>query len=178
LVYNRLVPWEAARPFLLACHARGLLAASEISGMHYANFNVHEKWPYITQYEIVDFSAHEKDAEKLYAVINGPDDIAFLTAHLPELFRMNVARDNLAMVNHRDATKVKAIRELLRRWNIKPEETAAFGDDWVDISLLEYAGIGIAMENALNEVKAAADEICLSNDADGVAEWLERRVLF
>jgi hydroxymethylpyrimidine pyrophosphatase-like HAD family hydrolase len=50
LIYDRFIPWATARPFLLASHARGLKTASEVSGMHYANFNVHAEWPYITQY--------------------------------------------------------------------------------------------------------------------------------
>jgi hypothetical protein len=43
--------------------------------------------------------------------------------------------------------------------------------------MLEYAGVGVAMDNALDAVKAAADEVCARCDDDGVAEWLERYVL-
>ncbi|MFR6333535.1 MAG: HAD family hydrolase [Eisenbergiella sp.] len=51
------------------------------------------------------------------------------------------------------------------------------GDDYNDIRMLRECGRGIAVENAISEVKEAADEICADNDRDGVAEWLERNIL-
>jgi hydroxymethylpyrimidine pyrophosphatase-like HAD family hydrolase len=66
---------------------------------------------------------------------------------------------------------------LAKIWNIEPSEIAAFGDDLNDIDLLRYAGYGVAMENALDEVKAVADYICDTNDNDGVAKWLEDNML-
>jgi len=43
--------------------------------------------------------------------------------------------------------------------------------------MLRECGRGIAVENAISEVKEAADEICADNDRDGVAGWLERNIL-
>lgn len=53
--------------------------------------------------------------------------------------------------------------------NLKPEETAAFGDGDNDIDLLKEAGIGIAMENASPKCKDAATFITKHHDKDGVA---------
>ncbi len=80
------------------------------------------------------------------------------------------------MVMHKDATKSKAAAKLTRIWNISLSEVAAFGDDLNDIDLLNCAGVGIAMDNALAETKAVADYICGDCDNDGVAEWLEGNV--
>ena len=52
----------------------------------------------------------------------------------------------------------------------------AFGDAENDITMLKYAGIGVAMDNATPEVKAIADEVTLSNDEDGIAESLYRHI--
>ena len=60
---------------------------------------------------------------------------------------------------------------------IAVENIAAFGDDTNDIGMLRAAGIGVAMQNAISEVKAAADEICGECDEDGVAVWLEANAL-
>ena len=46
---------------------------------------------------------------------------------------------------------------------------AAFGDGFNDITMLSYAGMGIAMGNAQSEVKRAADFVTKSNDQDGIA---------
>jgi hydroxymethylpyrimidine pyrophosphatase-like HAD family hydrolase len=50
----------------------------------------------------------------------------------------------------------------------------AFGDMPNDVPLLEQAGLGVAVENAHRQVRAAADEVTASNDEDGVALVLER----
>lgn len=60
----------------------------------------------------------------------------------------------------------------LKGWSL--EELIVFGDGENDISMFEVAGRAIAMENAFDTVKACADEICLSNENDGVADYLEK----
>ena len=65
---------------------------------------------------------------------------------------------------------------LLDHLGIGPEETIAIGDGGSDIPLLRAAGIGIAMENALDYVKAAADDVTASCDEDGVALALEKYI--
>ena len=71
------------------------------------------------------------------------------------------------------ATKEKAIEELCRHLNITSSQIVAFGDDFNDIGMLKLCGKGIAMENAIEEVKNAADQVCASNEKDGVAKWIE-----
>jgi len=71
------------------------------------------------------------------------------------------------------ATKEKAIEELCRHLNIESSQIAAFGDDFNDIGMLKLCGKGIAMENAIEEVKNAADQVCASNEKDGVAKWIK-----
>ncbi len=53
-------------------------------------------------------------------------------------------------------------------------KSRTFGDDYNDIDILSSCGIGVAVENALPEVKKAAKEITESNEQDGVAKWMER----
>ena len=50
----------------------------------------------------------------------------------------------------------------------------AIGDNFNDMDMIEYAGIGVAMGNAPDEVKAVADEVTLSNDEDGLKYTLEK----
>ena len=177
IVYSRLIPYMVARPLLMACDQYGLKTASQGNVMHYANFTVSDVWPFITSFKIVDFSRHEKDAEKLFMIVRNQDDVLFIEEHLPKELYLSVSRDNLAMVMHREATKSKALVEMARVWGIGQTEIVAFGDDLNDIDLLAYAGVGVATENALDEVKAAADCICDTNDNDGVAKWIEENIL-
>ena len=59
---------------------------------------------------------------------------------------------------------------------IAPGATMAFGDGENDISMLEAAGVGVAMGNGLDIAKSAADRITLTNDEDGVADAIERLI--
>lgn len=70
--------------------------------------------------------------------------------------------------------KANALNEVLVPMGIKPEDTISFGDGQNDLSIINFAGIGVAMGNAVDELKKAADEITLSNDEDGIALVLER----
>lgn len=75
------------------------------------------------------------------------------------------------------AGKVQAIRELAKILEISSGDIVAFGDDKNDMEMLKICGIGVAVANAVSEVKDVADSIALSNDEDGVAEWLAKNVL-
>ena len=72
----------------------------------------------------------------------------------------------------KNATKEQAIMEVCSACEIKAEEIIAFGDDYADIGMLKLCGKGVAMGNAINEVKEEADCVIGSNDEDGIAEYL------
>lgn len=72
--------------------------------------------------------------------------------------------------------KAKALNIALSQFDIQPEEVMAFGDGHNDRSIIEYAGVGVAMGNAVEEIKAIADEVTLSNEEDGIAVALEKYV--
>ena len=69
--------------------------------------------------------------------------------------------------------KVEGIRKYLQREGVAVEETIAFGDAENDIEMLRFAGIGVAMGNAEEEAKQAADYITDDIDADGLAKALK-----
>ena len=74
--------------------------------------------------------------------------------------------------------KAWGLVELLKRWNLKPEQIMAFGDSENDIEMLELAGISFAMENAEETVKEIATKVAPANSQAGVYQvlenWLER----
>ena len=72
--------------------------------------------------------------------------------------------------------KGTALSKAMAKLGIKPEECIAFGDAENDIPMLQYAGIGVAMGNATDAVKAIADEVTLSNEEDGIAHSLYRHI--
>jgi hypothetical protein len=73
--------------------------------------------------------------------------------------------------------KTAAIEALSKITGISIEDFAAFGDDSNDVEMLRLCGKGIAVANAVPDAIAAADEITLSNDENGVAQWLKENCL-
>lgn len=69
--------------------------------------------------------------------------------------------------------KAASLQMLIKRLGIKQEEVISFGDGYNDLSLVEFAGMGVAMENAVDQVKQYADYITLSNDEEGIYECLK-----
>lgn len=72
----------------------------------------------------------------------------------------------------RGGGKVEGIRKFLEREGIAAEQTIAFGDADNDREMLQFAGIGVAMGNADEKVKAAADYVTADVDDDGIAKAL------
>jgi len=74
-------------------------------------------------------------------------------------------------------SKWQALQQLAAQQGITPEEIIAVGDDHNDLDMIRYAGLGIAMGNAVDTVQAAADAITGSNAEDGLVQALERFIL-
>lgn len=73
--------------------------------------------------------------------------------------------------------KAYSLGKLLEHLGLTKEQMIACGDGFNDRSMIEFAGLGVAMANAQDPVKAAADHITGSNDEDGVAQVVEQFIL-
>jgi len=76
-----------------------------------------------------------------------------------------------------NAGKGTALAEICRLYGIDRSEVIAVGDGYNDVCMLEYAGLGVAVENAPDDIKAICGHVTLSNNNDGVAEVIERFIL-
>jgi Cof subfamily protein (haloacid dehalogenase superfamily) len=72
--------------------------------------------------------------------------------------------------------KMKAIEIISECENISLSDIVAFGDDYNDIEMIKKSGIGIAMENGIEEIKKISDYICENNNKDGVGQWIEKNI--
>lgn len=98
-------------------------------------------------------------------------DEAFL-AHAPGMKSVRWA-DHFADMIPSAGGKDKGIEAMLKHWNIKREETMAIGDGGNDISMVQYAGVGVAMGNAPAKLKEAADFITNDVDHNGIVNALK-----
>ena len=85
--------------------------------------------------------------------------------------------DGIIELNSVDASKGNALCTLCKKLGISMENVLAIGDNENDISMLQAAGISVAMENAEDDVKQAAKFVAGHNEEDGAAHFLEEWVL-
>lgn len=109
------------------------------------------------------------------------DDIEKLMAMKKEARDLNVevtssGYNNFEVMN-KGISKGKAVSELAEFYKIDRREVICIGDSDNDISMIEYAGLGIAMKNGKDEIKNKADFVTLSNEEDGVAYAIEKFIL-
>ena len=72
-----------------------------------------------------------------------------------------------------NTSKGKGVLQVAKRLGVKPEEIISFGDNYNDMEMIQSVGLGIAMGNAVPDLKQVADFVTLSNREDGVAMALE-----
>ena len=120
----------------------------------------------------------KKDVEKVNVYLADVKDIEPLRKELSGVEGIVISSSlyNNLEINALGATKGIALMWLAGYLGIAPEATMAFGDGENDLSMLEAAGVGIAMGNGLDIAKNAADQITLTNDEDGVADAIERLI--
>ena len=119
--------------------------------------------------KIMLFSRRSPESAAL-ALRSLADEVA---AAFPQISVTSSTRNNLEL-NIRSANKGNALRRLAEHLGLTLANCVAFGDGLNDLSMIEAAGVGVAMANAVPEVKSAAKYIAPSNDEDGVAKGIDK----
>lgn len=109
--------------------------------------------------------------DNLWAAKNELKDVFGDTLHV-----VSSGNNNFEVMNG-TTSKGKAVAYLAETLNIKPAEVMCIGDSENDLSMINYAGIGVSMGNGLELVRDAADYITDTNNNDGVAKAIEKFVL-
>lgn len=97
-------------------------------------------------------------------------------SHIDTLEVVSSSRRNIEVMN-KGVSKGKAVEILANYYNIPREKIICIGNNENDMSMLLYAGLGVAVGNAEEDLKKAADYIAPTNDENGVASVIERFIL-
>ena len=101
------------------------------------------------------------------------DFIADLSDRFPNEAISSAVINNIE-INHKIANKGNAIRRLSKKLGFGPENVMSFGDGLNDLPMIISAGLGVAMDNASDYIKARADYVTDTCDNDGVAKAISR----
>ncbi len=149
----------------------------------YKAYNYSENWVdfvFDTNVPIKNFKeiAYEKDVESLVVFFKNYDDLLickeYFAAH-PDLLVAQSNKYNLE-VFWKNAGKGNAVLKLAEILGVAPKETIAVGDSTNDFTMVQAAGLGLAMDNAVDELKAVADTVICSNDQHSVQYILEHYI--
>jgi Cof subfamily protein (haloacid dehalogenase superfamily) len=124
-------------------------------------------------------SEERKEIFKAVVVDEDADKLQKIREEIEKTGMVSVSQsmmDNLEVMN-KEVSKGNAVKKLAERYGIKQEEIIAIGDNENDISMIDYAGLGVAMGNAVPCLKDRADYITADYMEDGVAQVVESFIL-
>jgi len=178
-VYHKTISTIDIRELLLAADSANIQISVEKADRNFSNFTFPDEWGFLLDhYETTDFNALDIEVEKIWAMPTSEKEIELLKSHLPSgLYLVTTRDDFFTMIMHEGARKSNAVAALAEYWGIEISQVVAFGDDVNDLDMLKHCGIGVAMGNAVDEIKAVADYVCDTNEDDGIAKWIEENVL-
>jgi Cof subfamily protein (haloacid dehalogenase superfamily) len=172
-VIHRAIAPEHAHALLAAfeTHAPAATISVEFDDRLYANRPLRQPW----EHSVVDLrAAITQPVSKILFAADEVPDLAALRAALPEEYSVCVTdRGCLGHIMAPGVSKALALAALLDRVGLSLADVIAFGDDHNDLELIAAAGTGVAMGNAIPDLKAVATHVTATNDQDGVAAVLE-----
>jgi len=125
------------------------------------------------------FQDNELEIIKAVAVDDDLHKVAQAKRELRKISSVEVvsSHNNNFEVMCRDTSKGRGVEILSEFYGFSPEEIICIGDNENDLSMIKFAGLGVAMGNSNDEIKKAADYVTSTNDEDGVAEVLENYII-
>lgn len=183
ILYRRVMPRETANRLIGRMHGMpgvGYITA-DTPGGYFVNHPIdpgHIGWQDYLHAEHTDFAnGIDYEAYKLTVQFFDSDLPHRIAEEFPEVDVLPFSDDNWFRFADKSAVKWAAVSAVAAYLGIDPATIAAFGDDYNDVEMIRECGIGVAVANAIDEVKAVADHICEPNDNDGVAKWLEENIV-
>lgn len=135
--------------------------------------------PKVTNFDILfETWEKEKTGPNKILIMAQPHEIVLMKETIKD-HSLNVyqSKRTYLEIMSKEASKTAAIDFLREKFDSQVCQIIAMGDNYNDIDMIKYAGLGIAMGNAPDEVKKYADEVTLTNDEDGVAEAIIKHIL-
>ena len=185
VLHQKLLPDECVLPTLDVLRRFGLYRAYHTLHRVYVDYNTPRarNWyrpPVLPPIEVEDVASIYPEPCIKVAGVGEESTLRGKRRELERLFagKLYVTQSSFDLLEflHPEVSKGKALGTIAADLGIAPDEIMAFGDSHNDIEMLRFAGCGVAMGHADDEVKAAADYITKSNAEDGVALALEELV--
>ncbi|SEN84823.1 Cof-type HAD-IIB family hydrolase [Paenibacillus sp. OV219] len=186
VLYERYVPQDAAELLMNYCEENNVhlqLYTDDIiyvreDNQHARNYSKLANLPFVVE---SDFKALIKRPTAKMLMIDDPARLDEVAADLRDLIGANThitkSKPHFLEVTHKEGTKGHAISFMAQHIGCTMEEVIAIGDSWNDHEMIEVAGLGVAMGNAVQKLKDIAQYITKTNNEEGVRHVIEKFIL-
>jgi len=186
VLYERSVPTDAARELYQFCQEHKLHLQLYIDDVLYVEedndkargYSALSKIPFVVE---PNFDELLKRPSTKMLIIDEPDYLDQVAEQLKGLIGETVhitkSKPHYLEFTHKEGTKGHAISFMAEHIGCSLDEVIAIGDSWNDHEMIEVAGLGVAMGNALPKLKEIADYVTASNNDEGVRQVIEQFVL-
>ena len=173
---ERNISKETAINFVAAlAEHENLRITLETGNSAYSNYPIGEYETIVTK-DLVEI-INQEIILKVLVHLDRQDTLDIVRKEMPINLHYSISQGYLMQIMDNSATKWNGVKTLLEHFQCQPSDSIYLGDDNDDIEPIKASGLGVAVANAITAVKEAADVIVQSNDADGVAKFIETRIL-
>ena len=188
VLYHKVVPTDTASDIISWFLDQGIHAHVYLKDQIY----VHEMNDYTREYikvikapievsNLLELLSKEEEGVEKIIFFESEDKLRDIGKVLLDRYKGKIhltkSKPRFLEIINPNVNKGVALKALAERIGVKREEIMAFGDNINDLEMIEYAGLGVAIGNACQELKDLADVITSSNQDDGVAKAIETYVL-
>jgi len=178
IVYRNLIKKEDAaaiiRMILQFTNGMGRITVECDEG-YFCNFVPSDPDRYAV-FNYSDFENFQTPAYKITAELDNDALVDKIKNACPDCAVIGFTGEKWRRFAAKNSNKETALTIIADRLKIDKTDIIAFGDDINDLGMLKLCGTAVAVENAIDEVKAVADYITESNDMDGVAKYMEKLI--
>ncbi len=179
VIYKNLLSGNDVATIITMCQSftngKALITVENDEG-YYCNF-VPDDPDRRMVYTHSDFRDFRAPAYKVSPVLEDDKWAEAIAMACPNSSLLNFRGEKWRRYAAANSNKETALKVLVDHLGIELSDVIAFGDDINDFGMIKLAGTGVAVSNAIDEVKAVADYITDSNDQDGVARYIEKMIL-
>lgn len=178
IIYEKSLSYETTNGIIQKClsHNTGTITVENYDGYFW---NTPEE-AYTSDYAhgiYTDFTLYIKPAYKITVDIDSLSLAQSIANEFDDCDMLTFTGENWRRFAHKKATKTFALDILLRELEINLSDAISFGDDYIDIEMIKHCGTGVAVGNAIAELKNEADYITDTNNNDGVANYISEFLL-
>lgn len=186
VLYERSVPTDAAKQLYAFTEEHGLHLQLYVDDILYVKegnvkiqrYSALSKIPYVVS---TDFEGLLEQPNTKMLIIDEPDYLDQIAQQLKTLIgdraHITKSKAHYLEITHKEGTKGHALRFMAEHLGCTIDQTIAIGDAWNDHEMIEAAGLGVAMGNAIPALKEIANFVTLTNNEEGVRHVIEKFVL-